>query len=58
MRRYHPTGTNPMTEARRTAVHGPLIPMERPEGEPSLWQGALIVLGVMLLLGTVAVIVP
>ena len=31
---------------------------ERPAGEPSLWQGALIVLAVMLLLCTVAVIVP
>lgn len=47
-RRYHPTGTNPMSENRRWQVHGRLIPMERPEGEPSLLVGTLTFLGGLL----------
>lgn len=34
------TTRNPMSEARRNHIHGPLLGIERPEGELTLRQGA------------------
>ena len=34
----------PMSEARRFDVYGKLLPMERPEGELTWWQGAALLI--------------
>ena len=46
----------PMGETRRQHVHGALVPMERPKGEPPLWLGALIVLAVFAVIGILGVL--
>lgn len=45
---HHLATRNPMTEARRQHVHGRLLPMDRPEGEPSFFAGVatLFLIGV------------
>jgi hypothetical protein len=37
---------NPMSEARRQQIHGPLLPIDRPEGEPSYLGGVLLLVAV------------
>lgn len=49
------TTRNPMSEARRQHIHGPLV---RPEGEPSFLAGAALMVGVALLLCGIAAVLP
>jgi hypothetical protein len=35
-----------MSEARRQQIHGPLLPIDRPEGEPSYLGGVLLLVAV------------
>lgn len=60
MRTHLNTTRNPMSEARRQHVHGSLLPMERPAGEPSFAAVAalLIVLFVIATLLIAAVSAP
>lgn len=38
------SGKPAMTEARRNHIHGPLLGVDHPEGEPGLFTGTLFVL--------------
>lgn len=43
------TTRNPMSEARRNHIHGPLLGFERPAGEPSLAAGSALLIGLVLI---------
>jgi hypothetical protein len=46
---------NPMSECRRQHIHGALLPIDRPEGEPSYLGGVLLLVAVFTI-ATLAIV--
>lgn len=63
MTRYHHTGRDHWTPRARSGftpeyIHGPLLPMERPERQPSLAAGVTLLIGCAMLFCGIAAVMP